>query len=107
MSQGQLGVAVGITFQQVQKYENGRDRIAASTLQGLAQALGVHPGSFFDDTPVPVGKIPDVKSAMRIAERVQRVRDPVIVQRLMALVDLLAGRDSAEVEQPLAVDQAP
>ena len=48
MSQTTLGEVIGITFQQIQKYEKGKDRIAASTLQVLAAALGVHPGSFFD-----------------------------------------------------------
>ncbi len=47
----------------------GKDRVAASTLQGIAAVLGVHPGSFYgDDMPVPVGGVPDVKSALRIAE---------------------------------------
>ena len=96
MSQGDLGAAVGISFQQVQKYENGKDRIAASTLQGIAAALGVHPGSFFGgNMSAPSGSVPDVKAAMRIASRIQRLRDPGVVKRLMALVDLLA--EEAEV----------
>lgn len=91
MSQGDLGVAVGVSFQQVQKYEKGVDRIAASTLQGFAAALSVHPGSFFDgEIPVPSGNIPNVKAAMRIAEAVQRVRDPVLIKRLLSLVEVLA-----------------
>jgi transcriptional regulator with XRE-family HTH domain len=76
MSQGELGAAVGISFQQVQKYEKGADRIAASTLQGLAAALGVHPGSFYDDAPVPAGSIPAVKAAMKAAEALQQSAIP-------------------------------
>ncbi len=92
VSQTALGAALGVSFQQVQKYEMGKDRVSASTLQGIAAVLGVHPGSFYgDDMPVPVGGLPDVKSALRIAKRIQRIRDPGVVKRLMALVDLLAG----------------
>ena len=87
MSQTALGAALGVSFQQVQKYETGKDRVTVSTLQGIAAVLGVHPGSFFgDDMPVPVGGLPDVKSALRIANRIQRIRNPVVVKRLMALV---------------------
>ena len=91
ISQTDLGVTVGISYQQVQKYESGVDRIAASTLQGLASALGVHPGSFFDgEVPVPSGNIPQVRMAMRIAEAVQQVRDPLVTRRLLSFVEALA-----------------
>ena len=101
MSQAALGVAVGVSFQQLQKYEQGKDRVSASSLQGIAAALGVHPGSFFDgDVATPSSSIPAVKSALRIAERIGRVRDPLVLRRLMALVDVLAGVESGEVEQP-------
>ena len=54
LSQGALGAAVGISWQQVQKYEKGKDRVSASTLQRFAATLGLHPGSFFDaDLPAP------------------------------------------------------
>lgn len=46
MSQNELGTALGITYQQVQKYENGTDRIAASRLAVAAAALN-QPISFF------------------------------------------------------------
>jgi len=51
MSQGQLGDALGVSFQQVQKYESGANRISASTLLRLSQTLGVTPSFFFDDVP--------------------------------------------------------
>ncbi len=105
MSQTELGDAVGVTFQQVQKYERGKDRVAASTLQGIATVLDIHPGSFFDhDVPVPSGGVANVKAAMHIVDRMQRIRDPIIVQRLLALVDTLAETEdtekTAEVDQP-------
>ena len=114
VSQTALGAALGVSFQQVQKYELGKDRVSANTLQGIAAVLGVHPGSFYgDDMPVPVSGLPDVKSALRIAKRIQRIRDPGVVKRLMALVDLLAGAEgddgdkgAIQVERPATSDKA-
>ncbi len=104
MSQAELGDAVGVTCQQMQKYERGKDRVAASTLQRIATALGVHPGSLYDrDVPVPSGGVANVKAAMRIVDRMQRIRDPVVVQRLLALVDMLA--ETEDTEKAAVVDQ--
>lgn len=47
MSQGTLGIAVGITFQQVQKYENATNRISASRLVDFARALNCSVRDFF------------------------------------------------------------
>jgi transcriptional regulator with XRE-family HTH domain len=47
-SQQQLGEAVGIKFQQIQKYETGMNRVSASRLWDIAEALGVSVTFFFD-----------------------------------------------------------
>ncbi len=57
MSQERLGRELGVTFQQVQKYERGTNRISASSLFEIARVLGVEPSYFFDDvdgSQVPV-----------------------------------------------------
>jgi transcriptional regulator with XRE-family HTH domain len=59
MSQTALGKAVGITFQQVQKYEKGVNRVSASRLQQFAKILGVPITFFFEGAPTP--KLIDVK----------------------------------------------
>jgi transcriptional regulator with XRE-family HTH domain len=51
MSQGKLGDALGITFQQVQKYERGTNRIGASRLQHISSILQVAVSYFFDGAP--------------------------------------------------------
>src|SRR4028118_2396962 len=51
MSQERLGEALGLTFQQVQKYERGVNRIGASRLFDLARVLDVPIGVFFGDMP--------------------------------------------------------
>ncbi|MDK1389991.1 helix-turn-helix transcriptional regulator [Sinorhizobium sp. 7-81] len=48
MSQAALGKAIGVTFQQVQKYENGSNRVGASRLKQISVALDVQPGYFFE-----------------------------------------------------------
>jgi len=51
MSQEKLGEALGITFQQIQKYEKGTNRIGASRMQQIATVMGVPVSYFFDDAP--------------------------------------------------------
>jgi transcriptional regulator with XRE-family HTH domain len=55
MSQEKLGEALGLTFQQIQKYERGVNRIGASRLFDLARVLDVPIGFFFDDMPDSMG----------------------------------------------------
>lgn len=52
VSQKALGDAIGVSFQQVQKYELGTNRVACSMLAKIAQALGASPGDFFPDAVV-------------------------------------------------------
>src|SRR2546428_12670457 len=59
LSQAQLGEAIGLTFQQVQKYERGTNRIGASRLHMLSRVLDVPVAFFFDDVdPVRAPAIP-------------------------------------------------
>ena len=53
VTQEKLGEAIGITFQQVQKYEKGINRIGAGRLQQIAAALGTSVDFFFEDVPQP------------------------------------------------------
>ena len=55
MSQEKLGTALGLTFQQVQKYEKGTNRIGASRLQQISGILSVPPAFFFEEMPAVEG----------------------------------------------------
>jgi len=55
VSQTQLAEKVGLTFQAIQKYERGENRISASRLYQFAQILGVPVAYFFDELPGPRG----------------------------------------------------
>ena len=63
MSQSQLGDALGITFQQIQKYEKGANRISASRLQHISQILQVPVPFFFEGAPAAAGIAPAAEKA--------------------------------------------
>lgn len=56
MSQERLGEALGLTFQQIQKYERGVNRLGASRLFDLSRVLDVPISFFFDDMPEPLAR---------------------------------------------------
>jgi transcriptional regulator with XRE-family HTH domain len=56
ISQAKLAAMLGVSFQQVQKYEIGANRVSASTLWRISQMLGVEPGYWFDGLPVDDGE---------------------------------------------------
>jgi transcriptional regulator with XRE-family HTH domain len=58
MSQTDVADALGITFQQIQKYEKGLNRVGASRLQQISDALGVSPFYFFEGVPTVGKKMP-------------------------------------------------
>lgn len=109
MSQERLGDALGLTFQQVQKYEKGTNRIGASRLQAIANILGVPVDYFFDGMPAdettPMLNIHDappdeatyVVDFLATAEGVQlnkafvRIRDAKLRRKVVELVKEIAG----------------
>lgn len=56
MTQAALGAALGVTFQQIQKYEVGQNRISVDRLAEIARALDVPPGWFFGSGPIHVAE---------------------------------------------------
>lgn len=84
MSQEKLGDALGLTFQQVQKYERGVNRIGASRLFDLARVLDVPIGFFFDDLPQEMGGNAAVRSSPALygfAESAERLEDDSMNKR--------------------------
>jgi transcriptional regulator with XRE-family HTH domain len=114
MSQEKLGEALGLTFQQVQKYEKGTNRIGASRLQHIARQLGVPVEYFFDGAPQIELKqdgfqeAPDtnyVADFLTTSDGVQliraflKIRDGKVRRRFVELVEAVA---SDEPQQLLA-----
>jgi transcriptional regulator with XRE-family HTH domain len=82
MSQEKLGDALGLTFQQVQKYEKGTNRIGASRLQQISQILQVQVAFFFEGAPT-------VGTGVR-AEGMAEAPSPAYVSDFLATSDGLA-----------------
>jgi len=110
MSQEQLAAGLGITFQQVQKYERGANRISASRLYEIAGVLGVSVSYFFEDLPDPAGAAPDPASAagrvlnallespegLEMAQAFSRVGQARVRRQVLALVRAVAMADDPD-----------
>jgi transcriptional regulator with XRE-family HTH domain len=62
VSQEDLGAALGITFQQIQKYEKGRNRMSAATMVQIAEVLKVDVQYFFDELPTGAKNAKEIKT---------------------------------------------
>jgi transcriptional regulator with XRE-family HTH domain len=111
MSQEKLGEALGITFQQIQKYEKGANRVGASRLQAIATVMNVPVSFFFEDAPGESGEVirglseegstAYVVDFLNSAEGLQlnrafvKISDPKVRRKIIDLVKSLT--DSTEV----------
>jgi len=88
MSQEQLGASLNITFQQVQKYERGANRISASRLWDISQILDIQVSYFFEDmTDDTMRSSPRrVSRGENIAYDDENVRDPMARRETLELV---------------------
>src|SRR5690606_3091701 len=108
MSQEKLGEGLGITFQQIQKYEKGTNRVGASRLQAISSLLGVPVSYFFEDAPTgaeaPPGLAEDsatnyVVDFLNSAEGLQlnrsfvKITDSKVRKRVIDLVKALSSED--------------
>ena len=108
LSQEKLGEAVGITFQQLQKYERGCNRISASRLFNLSQVLGVPVNFFFEEIPPktegePVGEAPDDadggeeftsltrRETLELVRAYYRIGESPVRRRAFELIKALGG----------------
>lgn len=85
LSQSRLASQLGITFQQLQKYEKGRNRIAVGTLLLIAEALSVSVHAFFEAV-TPAGEPAAPGSDMaRLIAAFDRITDPEARRRVLTL----------------------
>ena len=110
MSQEKLGDALGLTFQQVQKYEKGTNRIGASRLQQISNILQVPVAFFFEGAPdLTGGRAPGAKDApsptyvadflatsdgLALTKAFMRIPDPKLRRRIVDLVQQIAGEET-------------
>jgi transcriptional regulator with XRE-family HTH domain len=85
LSQGQVGKVLGVTFQQIQKYENGTNRISASMLDKMAKLYKVPIGAFFnnnnnhknhDDEAIADISLISTRGRARLMNILDQINDP-------------------------------
>jgi transcriptional regulator with XRE-family HTH domain len=94
LSQTELGNALQVSFQQVQKYEKGTNRISAGRLQELAQVLNVPVTFFFEDLAGPTGgsKISEMLEsvyAIRLLKAFSKIRDRNVQRTAVELIEAM------------------
>jgi transcriptional regulator with XRE-family HTH domain len=110
MSQEKLGEKLGITFQQIQKYEKGTNRIGASRLQQIATVLSVPVSFFFEGAPVPDGDgsvsseptspayVSDflaTADGLALTKAFMKVKDAKVRRRIVDLVEAMVAEETA------------
>jgi len=100
LTQAQLAQKVGISFQQLQKYENGANRISASRLWSVSQALGLPITYFYEgldngqaagsDNAAVTGSLPD--HTIRVARTLNDLSDGEVKNKLFELIRALANQ---------------
>ena len=111
MSQEKLGESLGITFQQIQKYEKGTNRVGASRLQNISGILNVPVSFFFEDAPGESSGQPGMAEAsssnyvvdflsssegLQLNRAFVKITDPKVRRRLVDLVKALAAEAESE-----------
>jgi transcriptional regulator with XRE-family HTH domain len=111
MSQEKLGESLGITFQQIQKYEKGTNRVGASRLQNIATILNVPVSFFFEDAPgegagasgsaepSSSNYVVDFLSSsegLQLNRAFVRISDPKVRRKLVDLVKALAAEAESD-----------
>lgn len=109
MSQEKLGEALGLTFQQVQKYEKGTNRIGASRLQQISSILQVPVSFFFEGAPSVGAPVPGMSDApsptyisdflatsdgLALTKSFMRIKDQKLRRRIVDLVEQIAGEET-------------
>ncbi len=109
MSQEKLGDSLGLTFQQVQKYEKGTNRIGASRLQQISNILQVPVSFFFEGAPdgqndaAGFGEAPSpsyvsdflaTSDGLALTKAFMRIEDAKLRRKIVDLVEQIAGGDN-------------
>lgn len=101
LSQTALGTAVGVTFQQVQKYEKGQNRVGAGRLREIAQLLEVPVSAFFEESAAVGPQQDDVfgflnaQGAIELLRAYSMIADEQVRRDVLALV-----RSAARISRP-------
>ena len=106
-TQDQLGDALGVSYQQIQKYETGANRVSAGRLYLLAEQLEVAPSWFFDGLAGPrEGPIEDElmtssRFAIECVRHLSRIRDEKVRGAILTMIRTLAESEETDALPPL------
>lgn len=107
MSQTVLGQLLGVTFQQVQKYESGINRIASGSLHKVARALKVPLAYFFEgftdktSPDFPLEFIKQDNDNIMILEALNKIRNPVLKDQIIQLILEMAKKEDLSAQHVL------
>ena len=90
LTQSALADHIGCSFQQLQKYEAGQNRVSASRLYEISQALDVAPAYFFDGIETDAENEEIDTTASRILFALAKIEDPTVKETLCRLVQSIA-----------------
>jgi transcriptional regulator with XRE-family HTH domain len=108
MSREKLSDGLGLTWQQVQKYENGKNRIGAGRLQHISDILQIPVPFFFEGAPNLPGQPEGIEAALwpthvseflatidglALTKAFMEIKEPSLRRRIVALVEAIAGDD--------------
>ena len=102
ISQTDLAEQIGVTFQQVQKYEKGTNRIGASRLSRIAAVLGVSVGELFESPGEKSGdsallfRLLAEPGALRVLKAYTRTSDPRVRHAIAELIEGIADKEPAK-----------
>lgn len=105
LTQDQLGEALGVSYQQIQKYETGANRVSAGRLYLLADRLNISPGWFFEglaDIDAQSGDELDASSrfAIECVRSLTRIRDEKVRASILNMVRALADSEMTGEAKP-------
>ena len=108
ISQEKLGEALGVSFQQIQKYEKGTNRIGAGRLRDISNELKVPISYFYDDMPGEasasgfaetgtsyVSELLTSSDGVELTRAFLQVKDPAVRRRIVDLVKSIAAQDGS------------
>jgi len=102
-TQSDLGEEVGLTFQQIQKYEKGENRISASKLFQIAQTLNTCVSFFFEgydkvkESNADEKTLVDDKQSINLVQSFKAIKNPKLKKRIMMLIDSVSETDEEDV----------
>ncbi|MBB3659976.1 MULTISPECIES: helix-turn-helix domain-containing protein [unclassified Rhizobium] len=108
VSQTELGDRVGVTFQQIQKYEKGSNRVSASMLVEIAGALNVDVRTFFDDLTAPAANANDnpapseefviSREGVQLNAAFFSIKNEQLRKKILKLVQAIANTEQMEAD---------